>query len=126
MRSSGTSMEIEPRRGGFRGPVRTTEFILQYLSNNGEAYIAEMHRAYKQELLKVAEQDPRRCRVTRSGEIKVRSYHAPRYHSFEMRVQVLARQGLIEFCGREEESDSPQFQGWDAKPLRRFYRLVQG
>lgn len=119
------SMEIEPRKGGFRKPIKTTEFILVYLRNNGEAYIAEMHRAYKLELLKVAEQNPRRCRVTKYGEIKVRPYHAPRYHSFEMEVQLLTRQGLIEFCGREEESDSPQFQGWDAKPLRRFYHLVE-
>lgn len=118
-------MEIEPRRGGFRKRIRTTEFILEYLSNNGEAYIAEMHRAYKQELLKVAGQDPRRCRVTRYGEIKVRRYHTPRYHSFEMQVQHLARQGLIEFSGREEQSDSLQFREWDAKPLRRFYRLAQ-
>lgn len=118
------SMEIEPRRGGFRKPTRPRHFILEYLSNNGEAYIAEMHRAYKQELLRLAGEDPRHRRVTKWGEIKIRPYHAPRYHSFEMQVQLLAREGLIEFSGREEESDSPQFDGWPSKPVRRFYRLT--
>ena len=116
-------MEIERKRGGFRKAISVREFILAYLGNHGEAYIAEMHRAYKEELLRVAAEDPKRTRVTRWGEIKVKPYHAPRYHSFEMAVQLLAREGLIEFSGREEESDAPQFETWETKPLRRFYRL---
>lgn len=118
-------MEIERRRGGFRKPISVRAFILGYLANHGEAYIAEMHRAYKEELSRLAAADPKRRKATRWGEIKVRPYHTPRYHSFEMSVQVLAREGLIEFSGREEESDSPQFTGWESKPLRRFYRLSQ-
>jgi len=116
-------MEIEPTRGGFRKPISVKRFILDYLSENGEAYIAEMHRAYKEELKVLAEQNPQRRTVTRQGEVKVRHYHAPRYHSFEMQVQQLSRGGLIEFSGREEEADSPQFGQWANRPVRRFYRL---
>ncbi|MDP2872613.1 MAG: hypothetical protein Q8P31_08765, partial [Bacillota bacterium] len=47
--------EIEPRRGGFRKPISTREFVLDYLRSNGEAYIAEMHRAYKDALRAIAE-----------------------------------------------------------------------
>jgi len=38
-------------------------------------------------------------------------------------VHLLATEGLVEFSGREEESDYPQFQDWDIKPVRRYYRL---
>ena len=116
-------MEIEPTRGGFRKPISSKHFILDYLAQNGEAYIAEMHRAYKEQLKVLAEQSPRHRTVTRHGEVKVRPYHAPRYHSFEMQVQQLSRSGLIEFSGREQEADSPQFDQWANRPVRRFYRL---
>lgn len=105
-------MEIEPTRGGFRKPISTREFIHSYLGRQGEAYIAEMHRAYKAELDRIAMEKGRRHR-----------YHKPRYHSFEMCVQQMSREGLIEFSGKEEESDSPQFDGWPDKPVRRYYRL---
>ena len=71
-----------------------------------------MHRAYKAELDRIALERGRRHR-----------YHKSRYHSFEMAVQMLAREGVIEFSGREEESDAPQFESWPAKPVRRYYRL---
>jgi len=116
-------MEIEPTRGGFRKPISVKRFILDYLSQNGEAYIAEMHRAYKEELKVLAEQNPKRRQVTRYGEVKTIPYHTPRYHSFEMQVQQLSRQGLIEFSGRQEESDARQFGGWEDRPVRRFYRI---
>lgn len=105
-------MEVEPTRGGFRKPISTRVFILNHLGSRGEDYIASMHRAYKTELDRLARANGRK-----------RPYHKPRYHSFEMCVQLLTREGVIEFSGKEEESDSPQFEGWSIKPLRRFYRL---
>jgi len=102
------------QRGGNRHPVSVRGFILDHLAATGEDYIANMHRAYKAELDRLAIENGRRY-----------AYHKPRYHSFEMAVQILARAGLIEFSGREEESDSSQFTGWEFKPLRRYYRLSQ-
>ena len=105
-------LKITPGRGGNRHPLSVRAFILDYLAAHGEDYIANMHRAYKAELDKVAQDKGRRHR-----------YHKPRYHSFESAVQMLAREGRVEFSGREEESDFPQFDGWEVKPVRRFYRL---
>ena len=105
-------LKITRTRGGNRHPLSVRFFILEYLAIAGEDFIASMHRAYKGELIRLAKENGRRYR-----------YHKPRYHSFEMKVQLLTREGLIEFSGREEESDSPQFQSWEVKPLRRFYRL---
>jgi len=107
-----TELKITPQRGGNRHPLSVRGFILDHLVAVGEDYGANMHRAYKAELDRIARENSRRYR-----------YHKPRYHSFEMKVQILTREGLIEFSGREEESDSPQFQGWENKPVRRFYRL---
>jgi len=107
-----TELRVTKQRGGNRHPLSVRAFILTHLSVVGEDYIASIHRAYKAELVRICQLNNRRC-----------PYHKPRYHSFEMQVQVLAREGLIEFSGREEESDSPQFQNWEVKPLRRYYRL---
>ncbi len=105
-------LKVTPGRGGNRHPLSVRAFILEHLAAAGEDYISRMHRAYKAELDRIAMENGRRYR-----------YHKPRYHSFEMKVQILTREGLIEFSGREEESDSPQFEGWESKPVRRFYRL---
>jgi len=105
-------LKVTPGRGGNRHPLSVRTFILDHLAAVEEDYIANMHRAYKVGLDRVAIEKGRRYR-----------YHKPRYHSFEMKVQLLTREGRIEFSGREEESDSPQFQGWEFKPVRRFYRL---
>lgn len=105
-------LKVTPQRGGNRHPLSVRAFILDHLAANGEDYGANIHRAYKAELDRIARENGRRYR-----------YHKPRYHSFEMKVQILAREGLIEFSGREEESDYPQFQGWENKPVRRYYRL---
>lgn len=107
-----TELKITPGRGGNRHPLSSRSFILDHLAATGEDYIAAMHRAYKEELDRLARENGRRYR-----------YHKPRYHSFEMVVQILAREGRIEFSGREEESDAPQFQGWENKPVRRYYKL---
>ncbi len=105
-------LKVTRQRGGNHHPVSVRGFIRDHLAAVGENYISSMHRAYKVELDRVALEKGRRYR-----------YHKPRYHSFEMSVQMLAREGRIEFSGREEESDSPQFQGWEHKPMRRYYRL---
>lgn len=109
-----TELKITRVRGGNHHPLSVRGFILDYLSMAGEQYIAEMHRAYKAELNHLAAQNGRR------------PYHKPVYHSMEMAVQRLTREGLIEFSGREEESDSLQFANWDVKPMRRYYRLATG
>ena len=109
-------MEIEPTaKGGFRKPISTRKFILNHLETQGLDYIASMHRAYKDELDRLAREKGRK-----------RPYHKPRYHSFEVEVNIMARDGLIEFSGREEESDAPQFDNWPVKPLRRYYQLRRG
>jgi len=106
------TLKITRQRGGNHHPVSVRGFILDHLAVTGEDYISSMHRAYKAELDRKAQENGRRHR-----------YHKPRYHSFEVAVQILAREGLIEFSGREEESNAPQFQGGDFKPMRRYYRL---
>ena len=105
-------LKISRQRGGNHHPLSVRGFILDHLATVGEDYISSMHRAYKAELDRIAQEKGRRYR-----------YHKPRYHSFEMAVQMLAREGLIEFSGREEESDAPQFTSSEFKPVRRYYRL---
>jgi len=104
-------LKVTRQRGGNRHPLSVRSFILEHLAA-GEDYIASMHRAYKAELDRIAQEKGRRHR-----------YHKPRYRSFEMAVQMLTREDLIEFSGREEESDFPQFESWTEKPMRRYYRL---
>ena len=104
-------LKITRQRGGNHHPLSVRGFILDHLAA-GEDFISAMHRAYKAELDRIARENGRKHR-----------YHKPCYHSFEMAVQMLAREGLIEFSGREVESDAPQFQGWNPKPMRRYYRL---
>ena len=105
-------VKITRQRGGNHHPLSVRLFILEHLESVGEDYIASMHRAFKDALDRVALEKGRR-----------RRYHKPRYHSFEVKVNMLAREGLVEFTGREEESDLPQFNNWPVKPLRRYYRL---
>jgi len=107
-----TDLKTTRQRGGNRHPLSVRSFILDYLAANGEQYIAEMHRAFKAELDRIALERGRRHR-----------YHKCKYHSFEVSVQMLTREGFIEFSGKIEESDSPQFERWPDKPVRRFYRL---
>lgn len=105
-------LKVTRQRGGNQHPLSVMGFIIDHLTAKGEDYISSMHRAYKAELDRIAIAKGRRYR-----------YNKPRYHSFEVAIQKLAREGVIEFSGREEESDAPQFQGWENKPVRRYYRL---
>jgi len=103
-------LKVTPKRGGNRHPLSVRAFILDHLAA-GEDYGANIHRAYKLELDRIARENGRR------------RYHRPTYTSFQRQVELLAKEGLIEFSGREEESNYPQFQDWENKPLRRYYRL---
>jgi len=105
-------VKITRQRGGNHHPLSVRLFILEHLESIDEDYIASMHRAFKAALDRVALEKGRR-----------RRYHKPRYHSFEVKVNMLAREGLVEFTGREEESDRHQFDNWPVKPVRRYYRL---
>lgn len=110
-----TEVKVTRTRGGNMHPLNVAGFIIAHLTIHGEDYISSMHRAYKVVLDQLAFENKRR-----------RPYHKARYHSFEMQVQLLAREGIVEFSGREEPSDSPQFAGWDNPPMLRYYRLARG
>jgi len=99
-------------RGGNRHPLSVMTFILEHLAISGEDYIANMHRAYKFQLDTLAAERNRR-----------EPYHKPSYHSFEVKVLQLVREGKLEFADREENSDSARVQRFERKPVRRFYRL---
>ncbi len=105
-------LKITRQRGGNRHPLSVRGFILEHLAAVSEDYGASMHRLYKAELDRIARENGRRYR-----------YHKPLYISFQMKVQQLAREGLIEFSGREEESDNPMFDNMEFKPVRRYYKL---
>jgi len=102
---------LKQQRGGNRHPLSVRSFILNHLAI-GEDYISAMHRAYKEKLDRLAKENGHHG-----------AYHKPRYQSFLMQVQHLTREGKIEFSGREEECNKDQFQGWEVKPVRRYYRL---
>ncbi|MBA7698270.1 hypothetical protein ES703_106947 [subsurface metagenome] len=104
-------MKVTPGRGGNRHPVSVRAFILGHLAAAGEDYGANIHRAYKAELDRIAREKGRRYR-----------YHRPTCASFQIKVHALARDGLIEFS-REEESDNPKVEWLEVKPVRRYYRL---
>lgn len=105
-------LKVTPGRGGNRHPLSVRGFILNHLAVAGEDYGASIHRAYKQELDRIARENGRRYR-----------YHRPSFSSFSKKMNLLSREGLIEFTGREEESDDPMFNNMEWKPTRRFYRL---
>ena len=107
-----TELKTTRQRGGNHHPISVRVFIREHLAAVGEDYGANMHRAYKAELDRIARENGRRHR-----------YHRPKYISFQMKVQLLAREGSIEFSGREEESDNPMFANMEFKPIRRYYRL---
>ena len=107
-----SELRVSRQRGGNRHPLSVTAFILDHLAAVAEDYGASIHRLYKAELDRIARENGRRYR-----------YHRPSYSSFNKKMNLLAREGLIEFTGREEESDHPMFKDMEWKPVRRFYRL---
>lgn len=110
-----TNLPLTRGRGGNRHPIAVKQFILNRLAQVGEDYISGMHQAYKAALDQLA-RDRRR----------VYYYHHPVYHSFSKKAWELITEGLIEFSGREEASDNPNFANWKNKPMRRYYRLARG
>jgi len=105
-------LKATPGRGGNRHPISVRAFILDHLAAASEDYGANIHRAYKDELDRIARENGRRYR-----------YHRPSFPSFSKKMNQLTREGLIEFTGREEESDNPMFDNMEWKPIRRYYRL---
>ena len=110
-----TELVIIRLRGGNQHPLSVKQFILDHLAIVETNYIASIHRAYKAALVQAAISRGRRY-----------AYHKPNYHTFNGVVNKMAREGLIEFSGREEESDNPMFADMEWKPLRRYYRIATG
>ena len=114
------TLKITPQRGGNRHPLSVRAFILEHLAAMGEDYGANIHRAYKARLKELAENN----RIVKGKRhLMVKYYHNPSFPSFNKKMNLLAREGLIEFAGREEESDDPMFEKMEWKPVRRYYRL---
>ena len=111
------------QRGGNRHPLSVRAFILDHLIAVGEDYGAQIHRAYKAELKKLAEHNPGRV-LKGKRRLKVLYYHKTSFASFNKKMSLLAREGLIEFTGREEESDNSMFKDKEWKPFRRYYRIT--
>ncbi len=105
-------LKVSRQRGGNHHPLSSRQFIIDYLSTNVEDYGANIHRAYKKALDLIATNNNRK-----------RRYHRASYSSFNKLMNVLVREGVIEFTGREEESDDPMFERMEWKPVRRYYRL---
>lgn len=126
-------MEIEPRLGGFRKPLSTREFILDFLRARGMegAYIAEIHRAYKKALRELAISGATiptyQGRGRKPTIPRVRRYVYPRYHNFQQQVWILAQEGLIELARTEPTKGiHGQFSGFGQLPERHYYRLKGG
>jgi hypothetical protein len=123
-------LEIEPTRGGFRKPLSTREFILDYLEKNGEAYIAEIHRAYKVELQAIAAAGatipPYRGRGRKPTALRAKKYVYPRYHNFQGMVWKLAQEGVIQLARTEPTTGQhEQFKGFAEPPERHYYKLAK-
>jgi hypothetical protein len=123
-------MEIEPTRGGFRKPISTREFVLDYLESNGEAYIAEMHRAYKGTLRAIAESNaevpPYHGQGRRPTKPRPKKYVLPRYHSFQAQVWRLAQEGAIRLVRSELTLGlKEQFKGFETPPERHYYSIAK-
>lgn len=121
--------KIEPTRGGFRKPISTREFVLDYLRSNGEAYVAEIHRAYKDKLRSIAEANaevpPYYGQGRRPTTPRPKKYVYPRYHSFQAEVWRLAQEGLIELARSEPtEGLNGQFKGFATPPERHYYQIA--
>jgi hypothetical protein len=123
-------VDIEPRIGGFRKPISTREFILEYLRKHREAFIAEMHRAYKKELVRLAIEQATIPEYKGRGRKPVlpraRKYHYSRYHSFAAQVWNLKQEGLLELSRTEATSGlHQQFKGFKELPERHYFRLAR-
>ncbi|MDP2729103.1 MAG: hypothetical protein Q8O55_01315 [Dehalococcoidales bacterium] len=109
-----TNLNLTRKRGGNNHPIAVKQFILDRLSQVGEDYFSGLHQAYKTALDELATNRRRKF-----------YYHHPTYFSFFKKVQDLITEGLVEFSGREEQSNDRRFIGWATPPTRRFVRLVR-
>jgi len=116
---------IEPTgqgRGGFRKPLSTRQFVLEYLQANGESYVSAIHRAYKRRLREMGEAMPKlgkHNRLLKGG----RRYKACTLYSFSRQLKAMEQEGLIHHSGKQQRSSSIHTQHWSIKPIRLFYRL---
>lgn len=107
---------VFPRKGGGNNhPIAVKQFIVDRLAAVGEDYFSGLHQAYKAELDRLARERKRTF-----------LYHHPTYTSFSKKVWELITAGIVEFSGREEESNLPQFSGWKERPIRKYVRLARG
>jgi hypothetical protein len=106
-------LKITRQRGGDHHPLPTKAFIIQYLYINGEGTVSDVHIAYKNELKALALKKGNR-----------RPYHWARYASFKRKMLGLVSEGIIEYTGRDEESQEARFEYWPEKPKMRVYRLT--
>jgi len=116
----------DERQGGFRKPIKTSDFILQTLAR-GADYISHMHSLYTDELFRLGVENGKIV-YTPTGNVSRRKSHPYKkikYHPFELVVKALEREGKIEF-DHETVSDNPIFKTWPLPPLRRWYRLASG
>ncbi len=110
-----SGLQLTRGPGGNNHPIPSKQFILDRLAKVGEDHASSLHRAYNKALDDLAEQRHRKY-----------YYHHPVYASFRARISELVSEGLIEYSGREEQSDAPQWEHMEEKPMRRYFCLVKG
>lgn len=106
-------LKITRQRGGDHHPIPTKAFIIQYIYINGEATISEVHRAYKDRLREIETVNRPRYPYRRAA-----------YSSFKRQFLSLVGKGLVEYTGRDEESQEARFEYWPEKLKMRVYRLT--
>ncbi len=109
-----SGLQLNRRPGGNNHPIPSKQFILDRLAKVGEDHASSLHRAYNDALDDLAKKRHRKF-----------FYHHPTYASFRVRISELVGEGLIEYSGREEQSDAPQFAHMEDIPMRRYFRLVR-
>lgn len=85
-------MKVTRPRGRAASPIRTGLFIRQYLSDHSEAYQAEIHRALKESVKAINQEMGRHI-------------HPCTYESFGKYFRQLVTLGLVEFTGKEQETE---------------------
>jgi len=106
-------LKLTNTKGGSRHPIDFKDFIISHLTQVGEDYQANIHRAYKEQLKILAEQTGRR-----------NFYHQPSYTSFNSNFRKLLREGIVVFSGREEKSDDPKAVVSKVAMIRKYVRLA--
>ena len=51
-------------------------------------------------------------------------YKRPRYHSFQVKVYQLKREGLIKFVREEKPEERKQFKNFEELPSRHYFALA--